>query len=1463
MTILCGTALPMTSSILTPDAAPLTLFREISNIFRETPEPAPRHGRKPIPTLMRNLLFSFLALLLPLHAGVTAGTSDSSANASVTAGIGLLGDTKESSAEGAASVSLGGSISIIEAGTGDDYLDVSVSIAANHAHSVFNPNDGYLNVVGGGSTHLSVDTAEGFWSVSEAFTPTVNIISLFPGNQGIHNFVVTGDPIFAALTGNIAGTNTSDVTIALQINQGPDLGWQNLLVAPNAQPSFTLEATLEPGEYRILSSIGLTAGFPAPAAESASATYNYVIEVGDAPTEPYVPTPGEHTHPRVGTFLTNSPKLAIHNPTILNEVDQGDGTTAVTIRTQLANSSDCPWNFVKVTIPESFPGGPDVAIINGSGSLNNDALDFNEIAGNATEGPEDSADFVTAIVPNDGLATFRASILDGSRFETYGQELWVFIYPVNLVDKGDARRLEDFLFSPSAPTPGSTSETLIFEPDIHPGLQTGQYYIEHEAYSKIPPISTPLSGGILEPVSGGALRQGFDRWLPFLVTSVNLRNGYYHVGIQRLSFLEVVKHGTIRSIIEPLENAGGLLTTEGTTGDIFPKAQPIHFNRINIADAIDLSGSFLFDPGPIGVEFEMNNLELETFLVTANFRADATLLVETKNAADNTGEPLASQQEQLFNFPLFSVVLPAGITFTPEFSMHVGAAVNAPTGLSVPIQSSMEIDITAGMKNGQPYYATQHTATPPNISTPAIHQQLQASVEAWVAAQLLCKVSAPLGAIAGGPTLGARVGGEFTFAPLADPWWTLQGQLEFLGGVELELAGLVTVIDEEKVIGTPVDLFTFEADGPLFPPVSLRSLNLPDNPGIRPVGGKETRWARALRTTSATSPGTTDHFIHPLTDSADLIAGSGTDISRYGPDGELKWTLAAGPNTRRSVPNPDGGFTVLGDHFEKNLSRFDGDGNRLWSVIHRPASGGLFLNDLVVREVGGEPEYFAVGWGGTTLNDNKPAILKFDKDGTLLWSKAYLPAPAGGEITATEIQRGLVTSDGHLVIIGMTGADIASGQTGANLVNVSRNGFVMKVDGHTGAVLWTTLLAIAPTAHLTSLAESPDGSLYVGGSVVPSILQPVPSLLIAKLAADGTLVDSVLIGSIFSASAQPTGYTSSPVPHTGANVFDRIHAMLWADGALWIGGNIGAPGSSIVTDGQSAFTARLTPDLGVTRFAIHAGASADFIGALAHGGDGLLACGWTKSFLPWPAGAANENAPTPVARLIMKLPWEGLLRFHDLSNGKQPAADDPAPVRGSHYVYPRIIAASDTTLFSARFPSSGDLPDTLVPASDLPMIVSDLALIDGFFPPNAPPKITPLAHHQIEFVPEEIVEDFASYTNYHQIDPDEDSDNDGLDLATEFYHGTDPFVSNSITLQMTTHPLTGAPTLSFPRSPLASAEGWDAPLESSPDLEDWNGVPASSLDAFPNSSGELLYLHPFIIPGEPRQFYRLAPAAAP
>jgi hypothetical protein len=1408
---------------------------------------------------MRNLLFTFLTLtLLPLHAGVTAGSSTANANASATIGIGPLGDSDAISTTGTTSVRLKGKVRLGESDTSTNprsYVDATGRINIRSTHSVYNPGPGYLLVIGGASTTLGM-IAEGVWAPNAQIDPTGSVTSTLPGNENIHTFQVTTDPIACTLSGSTGGSTTGGVGVALEINQ-PGLGWFPVLASSTIGQPFNLATTLAPGEYRIRTDINLSATFPG--APQISGNAQYTLTVGSPPAEPFVPVPGEYTHPAVGTFFTDSPKLDVVNPVILTETPQGNGTTALVIRASLSNSSDCPWNALTLTIPESFPGGPDVTVTDGTLVTANDELSFGTLAANSTGAPSDPADVLTVLVADADLTAFRASILDGSRFTTRGRELWVFLYPVDVVENDRAQDLQA-----SITTSDGTSITFN-EP---PGLQVGTYYIEHEELSAIDPVRTPLPGGILDPVTGGEVTQGFDQRLPMLVTGIesilNI-NGptQYRIYFDRLTFLETLKHGTVRSTVD-LEHPSGLITTDGSIGDVIPKPQPIHFNRITIADAIDLSGTLLFDPGPIGVEFEMKNLVPETFLVTANFSADATLLVETKNAADNTGQPVFDQEETLCSFPLFTLVLPAGITLSPIFSMDVGAAVNAPRGLSVPIQSSAEISITAGMKNGVAYYDSSSSAVPPKISTPALHQQLQAGVEAWVKAQLNCRVGLPGGAIGVGPTLGAKIGGNFQLAPLGDPWWSTQGELSLLAGVELDLAGLVTLYDAEKEIAN-LPLFEFDSGGPLLPPFSSRSINLPDNPGLRPVGGDSTRWARALRPTSATSPGSFDHFIHPLTDSDDFIAGGGNDVSRYGPDGELKWVLNIGDNLR-SVPNPDGGFTLLRGNFDRNLARFDGDGNRLWSVIYRTPTGEVSPTDLVVRTVAGQPQYFTAGWTRTNLDNTKPALLKHDHNGNLLWSKVYQPVPVGGENAATDIQRALVTNDGHVVMIGMTGADIASGTALTNSPNFSFNGFAMKVHGDTGAVLWTTIIAIRNIGSLRALAEGPDGSLYLGGGQQPGVFDRVPALFVTKLHADGSLIDSVLIGSSSAAGAQPTGYTASAVPHGGENVFDLIHDMTWADGSLWIAGKIGSPGGSIITSGQSAFTARLTPELGVTRFAIHAGASADFIGAIAPGGDGLLACGWTRSFLPWPAGAANENAPSPVARLVMKLPWEGLLRFHELSNGKQPAADDPAPVRGSHYVYPRIIAASDTTLFRATSPPDStdpDAPDTRIASGALPMTVSDLELIPGLFPPAAPAKITPLAHHQIEFVPSEVIDGFASYHDYHQTDTTEDGDNDGLDLATEFYHGTDPFVSNSIALQMTTHPLTGAPTLSFPRSELAAAEGWSAPIQKSGTLELWEPVPAGNLDAFPNSSGELLYLNPFIIPGQQRQFYRLIPAAAP
>jgi len=46
-----------------------------------------------------------------------------------------------------------------------------VNASASHSHSIFNPSGEYLNVVGGGSTTLSVNIAEGFWSLNGSDVP--------------------------------------------------------------------------------------------------------------------------------------------------------------------------------------------------------------------------------------------------------------------------------------------------------------------------------------------------------------------------------------------------------------------------------------------------------------------------------------------------------------------------------------------------------------------------------------------------------------------------------------------------------------------------------------------------------------------------------------------------------------------------------------------------------------------------------------------------------------------------------------------------------------------------------------------------------------------------------------------------------------------------------------------------------------------------------------------------------------------------------------------------------------------------------------------------------------------------------------------------------------------------------------------------------------------------------------------
>jgi hypothetical protein len=1370
---------------------------------------------------------ALLALLLthqafaevrPYRPGGPGGGPVSAVRIDYSSTLGGMSASDGREAAGERSVILRGSLSLAadDDDTGPNFLDATATFDLLARHDVEKLPDEFLRVTG------SIDASVSFThsgSSGGSTNPATSVSSTGPGSQTSYLLIVADVPEPVTLTGNIAGTPVA-ARIVLEIGNPID-GYLPIHQADTVGP-VSFSGFLAPGTYRI------RAEMDTDAATGASGQLDFDLAVGTQ-TEP-IPFPkGEYSYPAFGSDLIDSGKLDIVSPSILSQVPQGNGTTLVTVTAGLSNISPCPWHDVAVEIPATFPGGPGIVV-----QPAHAALEFTDIAANATANPDPGADTIEVLVPDADLAVFNASILSGERFTTSGRELWVFYYPVKTISHPWA-----FLISANG---GPHSSEFVFYLD-----QTGSYppgiLVIENPLDPFPPLRTIVSGSYLTSGYGGVYAQGDDEHLPCLVTVSEydeMRQETF-VGGKRVTFADVIKHGTVVDTIET-PHPSGFDVSDGFTGAIIARNHPIHFNRVPIGDAIELSGSLFFKPGPMGVRLRMEDGVLTELTCTGEFDAGYTLLLETKLAADNTGEPLAAQETTLFSVPLFSVALPSGFQFTPVLSMDLGAAVSATTALTIPIESQLHLEFTAGMKDGLPFYEESKTSLPPTLSPPALFQQLEATATAWIKPELLLGISGS-GLVGGGPTVGAKLRGTFGLDPGDSPWWSLAGDLDVLAGLEVQGLNLFTIADAEKVIKT-YHLFDFDSGAP---PAAARTIVLPDNPGIRPEEGKNTRWARVSRYAN-TSNDDNRSFVFPVPGTTDLIAGGPGDLARYGADGTLKWALYPPFHSFiDAVPEDDEGFTVLADS-SLALYRCDASGNRLWLTHLMPASGSLFPVDLSrrIHPVSGDPEYLVTGWFREAGSRDALVVIKFDNTGTLLWSKKLAAVPVAAENTDANALSASLTAAGDLLVTGFTSTDLAGATP---IFNTPGKPLLVKLSGDDGSILWTSVLASHRGGSYRCAIESPSGDIYAAGECAVTVLDDIPPMTLSKFAADGTLQDSLLLGSASAEGASEVAYDQGPVPNGGETPFDVIRDMIWIDGHLWIAGTIGAGSANFgLSSGQAGFTARLTSGFAVDRFAIHeTGSGADAIVTLADAGDGLLACGYTRSVLPWPGGNPGLDA-----RLVMKLPDEGLLRFHDLSAAAQPEQGTPLPAAGSHYIYPRTLAGSDLTSFAI---TTG--PDTLT-SYPVAFTSSALTLVAANFPPLPPAAAIPIDHHQLEYVPPQVVADLETYLDYHQVDATEDSDNDAMDASAEFFFGSDPFAFDPVTplIQYVPDPGGDSVVLTVPRAKLAAPQL--PSVHDSENLTHWflrTDVAADT--SLLDGSRDWLHLTLPVIPGQDRRFYQL------
>jgi hypothetical protein len=1328
------------------------------------------------------ILIAALCLTPALHAGVGIDIAESSANLDYSSSIGPMSDSKDFEDSGTDQISLVGARNLSDDndGAGPNFLFTTVRFDLGAANSYVYQSDQYLNIFGGADASISYDQ-DGFWSSSPGTEPTTSATSAAPGCQTRRRFTVTGDPLPWVLTAWIDGLPlTGKVVLSAENPLGADVViWQ-----ADTQGQSSWAGDLAPGNYWITAQVETDTDTEATQRGSVSFDLRIGSENGTIPMEFPI---GAYSYGSLGTDYTNPGKLTIESPDIVSQVSQGDGTTLVTVRAKLANSSECPWSGTVVEIPATFPGGPDVTI-----QPANSSLLFPTIEANSTGNtPYASMNTIEVLVADADLPAFNASILSGERFTTRGRELWVFIHPVILMGE------HNFPGSDVGKFLWWTPLTYIRDKRVN---NTGSIFIEDSAdpfplLREIDPSSMLTTG-----VGGSYEQHSFDKTLPFLVRSsnydpfkdettliANTSGGLFTV---KPTLVELISHGTIIDTYE-FPHPSGLDVSDGARGEPIPGNHPIHFNRIPIGDHIELSGSLFFKPGKMGVRAVVEDRVIKEFAVTGEFDAAYTLLLETKGPANNVGAPLAEQETTLFSAPIFSIILPSGITLTPTFSTDLGAAVSASTALAIPIETKLHVSFTAGVRDGVPFYEQTPEITPPAVSPPALFQQLGATAEAWLKPELEMRVGA--GSVGVGPTFGAKLRGNFGLEPGETPWWSLESNLDLLGGIEFDLANIVTFFDAEQVLET-IPLFSSGAGTPT---AAARSIVLPDNPGIRPEEGANTRWARVARYPN-TAIDDASSFIFPVPGTTDLIVGGPGDLSRYAADGTLKWSLTPPLHSFiDAVPEDDEGFTILANS-QLALYRCDAAGKRLWLTHLTPSSGALFPIDLArrIHPVSGVPEYLVTGWFREFGARDALVVIKFDQNGTLLWSKKHAAVPADAENTDTNALSATLTAAGDLLVTGFTNADLAGATP---LFNIPGKPLLVKISGDDGSVLWANALCTHRGGSYHCAVESPTGEIYAGGECAVTVLDDIPPMTLSKFAADGSLLDSIVLGSASSEGAEEPIYDQGPVPNGGQTVFDVVRAMAWRDGHLWIGGTIGTGSADFsLSSGRGAFTARLTGMLAVDRFAIHEiGPDTDAIISLADAGDGLLACGYSRSILPWPGASPAQDA-----RLVMKLPDEGILRFHDISAAAQPDQGTPLPTAGSHYIYPRTAAGSDVSNYAA---DAGSGIQSSYPVS---FTTSELTLVAANFPPPPPVFTTPLDHHQLDYVPPQVVTDLQTYLDWNQVDATEDRDNDGMDAEAEFFFGSDVFAFDPVTpsIEYLAGPGGDSVVLTVPRAKLAAPQ---------------------------------------------------------
>lgn len=450
----------------------------------------------------------------------------------------------------------------------------------------------------------------------------------------------------------------------------------------------------------------------------------------------------------------------------------------------------------------------------------------------------------------------------------------------------------------------------------------------------------------------------------------------------------------------------------------------------------------------------------------------------------------------------------------------------------------------------------------------------------------------------GGPFAGVTLGADADIDVLGDPWWSVDGSMDILAGYwGLGIAPLVF----------PVGITHFgDAGGPLA--------------GLPP----STRWARCLQSdgydfTQGVVP-TPGGFLL----SGRRSFGADPFLARIGPDGALLSaevsTFASngsGQKVVASTPTSDGGLVQAGNGATGvRLDRLDAGGVMLWSKVY--AHGAAFLPGVVDVEALPDGGFACVA--GLALQASSSVsrafVLRVDADGQLLWAKDLF---LGGPDPSHFVRDLAATADGSLLLAGYVSY---SEMHGSEMALFANNLLLARLEPD-GDLAFAEVLGSIGNEQGTSVAEGPDGRLWVGGGVTEG---PSTWAWLSSFGASGALASSIKFRGADTGIFSVPVRALAPVPGGVRLLGDRglgaghdAWLALVSDGGLplsWTG--LGGPGE------DAPLGLRALPD-------------------------GLLAWGWTQSLNAQGSGTGYDH-------WLLRTSVDGLLHF-DAATGFASSAE--------------------------------------------------------------------------------------------------------------------------------------------------------------------------------------------------------------